>query len=327
LFCLQGRTSSQQFTGFSLALLGAILFSAKAVLAKLIYRQVSISVGEVLLFRMLFSLPFYLVIFLLARRKRTRMAKVEGLSPPPVSNYMYRKAIALGLLGYYVSSFFDFSGLQYISAGLERIILFSYPTMVLLFAATFYSTPVRRHQWLALALSYTGISVSFAADLGNAGSWEVLKGGMLILGCATTYALYVLWSGRLIPAMGSAYFTAVAMLAATGAVLLHAVLLGGPLHLLLSYPPQVYLLLLLMAVFSTVLPTLFISGALQRIGSGNVAIVSAIGPVATIALAGVFLGEHFGFMQLAGAGLVIAGVLIIGRQSLKSQDGSGELDA
>jgi drug/metabolite transporter (DMT)-like permease len=278
-------------------------------------------VGEVLLFRMLFSLPFYLVIFRVSRRKKNRMAQAEGLSLLPVSSHMYWQAIALGLLGYYVSSFLDFSGLQYISAGLERIILFSYPTLVLLFAAAFYRTPVRRHQWLALALSYTGIGVAFAADLGNAGGWQALKGGLLIVGCATTYALYVLWSGRLIPAMGSAYFTAVAMLAATGAVFIHAALLGGPLHLLLSYPPQVYLLLLLMAVFSTVLPTLFISGALQRIGSGNVAIVSAVGPVATIVLAGVFLREQFGMMQVAGACLVIAGVLIIGRQSLKSQNG------
>jgi drug/metabolite transporter (DMT)-like permease len=215
---------------------------------------------------------------LLEHHKRIQLAdgKVDGRP----GKMLYLKTIGVGLLGYYVSSFLDFLGLKFISAGLERIVLFSYPTMVLLFASVLYGVAIRKYQWLALLLCYAGIALFFAADMQQGSQTNVLTGGLLILGCALTYAFYVLWSGRLIPAMGSAYFTSIAMMAATIAVLLHYWIHGSTLEVVMHFSSKVYGYLLLMAVFSTVVPALLISAALRRLGSGNVAIVSAIGPIA-----------------------------------------------
>lgn len=162
---------------------------------------------------------------------------------------LYLKTIGVGLLGYYVSSFLDFLGLKFISAGLERIVLFSYPTMVLLFASVLYGVAIRKYQWLALLLCYAGIALFFAADMQQGSQTNVLTGGLLILGCALTYAFYVLWSGRLIPAMGSAYFTSIAMMAATIAVLLHYWIHGSTLEVVMHFSSKVYGYLLLMAEF------------------------------------------------------------------------------
>lgn len=299
-----------------MALGGAVLFSAKAILAKLVYRECPISVTDVLAFRMLFAFPFYLAIFFVQWQSRQHDNNSGEKSGNPKALH-YWAAIGLGLLGYYVSSFFDFLGLKFISAGLERIILFSYPTMVLIFGALIYKTPIRGYQWVALLLSYAGIAVSFAADL-SIGNWaDTVKGSLLIVGCAVTFALYILWSGRVVSSMGAAWFTSVAMLAASVGIFVHYFLFGSSVSFMMRLPGQVYLYLFLMGVFSTVVPTLLVSAALKRIGSNNLAIVSAIGPMTTIFLAYIFLGEAVGWSQLAGAILVISGVLIAGKQSIK----------
>ncbi len=298
-----------------MALLGAIMFSAKAVLAKLIYREVVIPVSDVLAFRMLFALPFYLGIFWVQWRRRQKSG-VKLKSGATLTGKHYWAATGLGLLGYYVSSFFDFSGLKYISAGLERIILFSYPTLVLIFGALIYKTRIQGYQWVALLLSYAGIAVSFVADLKFGNVSDTIFGSILIVVCAVTFALYVLWSGRLIPLMGAAWFTSVGMLAASAAIFMHYFLLGSPFSFMAGLSLKVYFYLFLMGIFSTVLPTLLVSAALKRVGSGNVAIVSSIGPMTTIFLAFFFLQEPVGLTHLLGAALVITGVLITGRKSL-----------
>jgi drug/metabolite transporter (DMT)-like permease len=300
-----------------MALLGAIMFSAKAVLAKLIYREIEIPVTDVLAFRMLFALPFYLGIFWIQWRKRQKVTEAGLKSGKPLTAKHYWAAIGLGLLGYYVSSFLDFTGLKYISAGLERIILFSYPTLVLLFGALFYKTRIQGYQWLALLLSYAGIAISFAADLSFGNVQDTIIGSILILFCSLTFGLYVLWSGRLIPRMGAAWFTSVGMLAASAAIFIHYFLFGSSFSLMMGLSPKVYLYLFLMGIFSTVLPTLLVSAALKRIGSSNLAIVSSIGPMATIFLAFFFLQEPVGVTHLIGAGLVITGVLVTGRRSMR----------
>ena len=306
---MQTSSASAKITGVILALLGAFLFSAKAVLAKLVYREMPLEVINVLALRMLFSLPFYLVIFFVQYPKY----KKEQHTKTPEKGLMW-KAIAIGVTGYYISSFLDFSGLKYITAGLERIILFSYPALVLIFSAILYKSKIFGYQVAALIVSYAGVAVAFAGDLQHSQSGHVALGGALVFGCAITYALYVLWSGRVIPRVGASLFTSIAMISATIAIFLHFFIQHRGLDNLLELTPKVYCLLILMAVFTTVLPSLFVSGALKRIGSGNVAIISTIGPLATILQAWLMLGEPFGMLQFIGTLLVVAGVIFIGRK-------------
>ena len=301
-------------SGIVLALIGAILFSAKAVLAKMIYRIYPIPVVSVLTMRMLLSLPFYLIIFFINwhRYKKDHPNPVE-------SSANIRFALGIGILGYYLSSFLDFSGLKYVTAGLERIILFTYPTFVLLFAALFYKTPITPHQLLALVLAYAGVTVAFVSDLATQTNDHTALGSFLVLGCAITYGLYVLWSGRVIPKLGAPLFTSIAMMSATAAIVVHFLLVNHGFSSLKGMPDQVYIYLLLMAIFTTVIPSLAISAALKRIGSSHVAIISAVGPLATIFQAHIFLGESFGGLQILGTALVVAGVLIIGRKVKKGE--------
>ena len=297
--------------GVLMVLLSAVLFSGKAVLAKLVYRQSSMSVSELLVLRMLFSLPFYVAMLLMQWQKHKRNATHQS--------FMQRShvlpTILLGLLGYYISSFFDFWGLKHISAGLERVILFSYPTMVVLFGAWFFKEKIQRHQVLALLLSYAGIGVAFAADFDQPQTGNVWIGAAFIVGCAITFSLYVLFSGKLVPQVGVSKFTAVAMLSATTAIFLHYFVMGGAVQQLLSFSPQVYGYMLLMAVFTTVVPSLLVSAGLKRVGSSNVAIISSVGPIVTIFQAWYFLGEPFGWQQAIGTVLVVAGVLWVSKKT------------
>lgn len=299
-----------------MVLLSAFLFSAKAILAKLIYRQVSMPVSQLLVLRMLFSLPFYLGMLAWQWRKFKRQQQHAPAKPWLTRQQLWQVAI-LGCVGYYVSSYFDFWGLQYVSAGLERIVLFSYPTLVVLLGALLFGHRVQGFQWMALLLTYLGIGLAFYEDINSISGSGAWRGGLLIFTCACTFALYVLYSGRLIPQVGVGLFTAVAMLFATGAVLLHFALFDGRLQQLLGYSPAVYGLLVIMAVFTTVVPSYLVSAGLQRIGSAHVAIISSVGPVLTIAQASWWLHEPFGWWQLAGTVLVVAGVLLTGRKAAK----------
>lgn len=285
------------------ALLGSVLFSTKAILVKLSFTTIALDVSTLLALRMLFSLPFYGAMAVWARQKE----KGE-----PLSRRRWLQIAGLGLGGYYLSSFFDFAGLQYISAGLERLILFLYPTFVLLLNSWVFKIPVSRRQWLAVLLTYAGIAFVFWGELNLLGyTPALLKGSLLILACAVTYAIYIAGSGRVIPKVGVTRFTAYAMLSATAGVLL---------HFLISHAGRVSDLFgeghwqfgLLVAIVATVLPTFLTAKAMQLIGSNNVAIISSIGPVSTIIQAHFFLREPIFAEQLAGTALVIAGVVLIG---------------
>ena len=299
-----------------MVMLSAFLFSGKAVLAKLVYREVNMSVSQLLVLRMFFSLPFYVAMLLWQWRKYTQ----KRLEAPEKTTSFFPKqylgtTIILGLLGYYLSSYFDFWGLKFISAGLERVILFSYPTFVVLFGALLFNHHIYRHQIFALLLSYTGIGIAFSADLQSNTGADVWKGAAFIVSCAITFSLYVLYSGKYIPRIGVGLFTAVAMLSATVAIFLHYILAGNKVSELFGFSSHVYFLMLLMAVFTTVVPSFLVSAAVQRIGSANVAIISSIGPVITIAQAWYFLDEPFGWLQALGTMLVVAGVLLVSRKA------------
>ena len=285
-----------------LVLLSAICFSGKAILVKLSYRY-DIDSVSLLTLRMLFSMPFFMINAWLGRRQYLRRPDAVPLAPRD-----WLAVVALGLSGYYLASLFDFLGLQYITAGLERLILFLYPTMVLVLSAIFFRKTVSSAQYIALALTYSGVALAMLDKTQLAGTNMPLGAGFIFLS-GLTYAIYMVGSGRYISLMGPVYYTSVAMMAAAVAIFIQ----HGIQHQwrLWHYPPGLYGLVLIMAIFSTVLPTLMVSQGIRIIGAANTAIISSIGPVATIVMGYFLLGEHFGGWQIPGTLLVMAGVLWI----------------
>lgn len=285
--------------GVLLAALAAVGFSAKAILVKLAYRD-AVDPVTLLSLRMLFSVPFFLAAALWTRR---------GRSAPPLAGRDYGIVLLLGLVGYYLSSLFDFMGLQYISAGLERLILFLYPTLVVLLSALFLRRPFGRRELGALLLSYAGIALVFLHDLRAQGGDGLLLGAALVFASTLTYASHLVGVGTVIARLGVMRLTAWAMLVASAATLLQFALTHP--WSALALPRRVYGLAVAMAVFSTVLPVFMLSAGIRLIGPGHTALVGSIGPVATIMLAHLFLGEPVSAAQIAGAALVLAGVLVI----------------
>jgi len=219
--------------------------------------------------------------------------------------------ITIGMFGYYISSLFDFVGLQYISAGLERLILFLYPTFTVLINAFVYKQKIRGVQQLALTLTYAGIALAYYGELHvDTSNPNFLWGSFLIFLCSITYSIYIVGSGRLIPAVGPAKFTAYAMLSATAGIFIHF-LIKGDYHTLDS-GAGLWGYGILLAILATVIPSLLISNGMKRIGSNNVAIISGIGPVSTIIQAHFILGEPIFLEQIIGTLLVVTGVLLIG---------------
>jgi drug/metabolite transporter (DMT)-like permease len=287
--------------GFIIAFIGAVLFSTKAIMVKLAFAEIKVDALSLLTLRMIFSLPFYLITAFV-------ISNQEGNVKMTTRQWAY--LVLLGLFGYYLSSLFDFIGLQYISAGLERLILFLYPTFVVLINIFYYKQKINRNQKIALFLTYLGIAIAYFGELRvDTSNPNFFWGSFLIFICAITYAVYIVGSGRLIPVVGATKFTAYAMLSATGGIFLHFLLRGNFEVLLQSEGLWLYGLAL--AVIATVIPTFMLSAALKKIGSNNVAIISSIGPVSTIVQAHYFLGEKIFTEQILGTVLVVLGVLLL----------------
>lgn len=283
--------------GIFLGVLGIVLFSSKAVMVKLAY-QYEVNAITVLLLRMLFSFPFYVVIAFLYRNKNQEIK---------TSKTDYYWVIFFGLVGYYLASYFDFVGLTYIKASLERIILFVYPTIVILLNRLFLKQPITKIQILAIFLSYIGIVIAFSNEVEISGNNSYL-GGFFVLLSAITYASYLAGSGWLIPKFGVVKFTAYAMLVSCLCVFIHFSFISNTD--LLSLPWQVYGYGFLIAVFATVIPSFLVSASIKMISSSNFAIVAGIGPISTIVLASFFLNESLTLLQIFGAVLVIIGIII-----------------
>jgi len=284
--------------GVACALAGSVAFSGKPVLVKAAYVH-GIDTTTLLTLRMLFAAPLFML-----------MALWAGRMTEPVSRREIAALAGLGFLGYYLGSFLDLAGLQYVSAGFGRLILYLYPTLVLLLSAAFLRQPLRAPQLLSLALSYAGIVLVFSEEVKIAGAaGQTAIGALLVFGSAVTYAVYLVTGSRLVHKFGSMRFSAYASLIATGFVLAHFTA-TRPLEALHA-GPEVYALVAVLAVFSTVLPLWLMAEGLRRIGASQVSLIGCIGPVATLAFAALFLGEAVTGMQLAGAALVLAGVLII----------------
>ena len=217
--------------------------------------------------------------------------------------------ITVGIMGYYLASYTDFLGLQYLSAGMERLVLFIYPTLVLLIQWMAFGTKIKRVQWMATGICYAGIALAFSGSDFFVGNQFSLGAGLVFMS-ALLYSFYVIGSGRLTPRLGSVRFTSVALIAASMAVLSHVFAAGNTL---LGLPWGLYGYGLTLAIFCTVIPGYMITEGIRRIGASNAAILGAIGPVATIVLEYFVLDEYLNLVQGLGALLVISGVVLIGR--------------
>lgn len=299
---MEGKKHNVALAGFLITLIGSILFSTKAIIVKVAFANTSMDAITLLMLRMTFSLPFYVGAIWFARQ--------EAL--PPLTARQWLGVIGLGLFGYYLSSMFDFVGLQYVTAGLERLILFLYPTFAVFINAFVFKQPVIRTQKIALLLTYTGIGIAYLGELNiDIANPNFLWGSFLIFLCSITYSIYIVGSGRMIPTVGATRFTAYAMLAATTGVFAHFLLRGGTWQVVKEATSHVGYGLLL-AIVATVLPTFMMANGMKRIGSNNVAIISAVGPVSTIIQAHFILGEKIFPAQIFGTLLVIIGVILIG---------------
>ena len=292
--------------GILLGVLAVILFSSKAVMIKLAYNY-NVDAITMLLLRMLFSFPFYVVIAYLYRNKNNDIKNTKK---------EYYWVVFFGLVGYYLASYFDFVGLTYIKASLERIILFIYPTIVILLNRLFFKQNITKVQSIAIFLSYLGILIAFSDEVDISGG-SVYLGGFFILLSAITYASYLVGSGWLIPKFGVVKFTAYAMLVSCFCVFIHFSLIGDTD--LFSLPWQVYGLGFLIAVFATVIPSFMVSASIKIISSSNFAIVAGIGPISTIVLASFFLNERLTLVQFFGALLVIIGIVITSLKKTKKE--------
>ena len=281
-----------------LAGIGAIGFSGKAIIVKLCYRY-NVDAVTVIMYRMLFALPLFLA-----------LSWWSGRGKPRLSASDWRLLFGLGFSGYYLASFLDFAGLQYISASLERLILYLSPTFVLAMSVVMFNHTVTRGQWAALGLSYLGILVVFGHDLSISGAHVVL-GAALVLGSAISYAMYLLFSGQAVKRLGAMRIVG----AASG---IACVLCIGQFFLLkpasaMAVAPQVIELSLLNATLCTFLPVLFVMLAVERVGATITAQTGSIGPLSTVLLSVVLLDEPFTLWVAIGTVLVLAGVYLIAR--------------
>jgi len=295
-----GRSDARYaLIGVGLVLLASIGFSARGVIIKLAYPY-GVDAVTLLALRMLFSLPFFALMALVAQR-----------GAAPLSRPQWHMVIVLGFIGYYLSSFLSFLALAYIAAALERLLLYLTPTIVIIISALLMKQPIRRHHIAALALTYGGILLVMSDQmLAATDSLAVLTGSTLAFVSALTYAVYLVASGSIIPTIGAARFTAYASGTACGFVILQFLIVRD-LHAL-DLPLPVYGYGAIMAMFCTVLPLWMMAEGIRRIGANQSSLLSSIGPVATIVLAAILLDEPVSLVQSCGAALVLGGVWLVG---------------
>ena len=284
--------------GLAIAIGGAVLFSTKAIVAKLLYRY-HLDAVTVIAFRMLFSLPVFAAIALWKMRTAAPLSRADAW-----------RLVGLGLVGYYLSSYLDFLGLQFITVGLERLILFLTPTFVLLGSALWLKKHIGRSQWLSLLTAYAGIVLVFFHDLRDGGS-NVALGSLLVLGSAVAYALYLLASGEMVKRLGSLRLVSYAMCVSSAACIGQFFLLR-PAGMLVQ-PMEVYGLSLVNGILCTVMPVFMTMIAVQRIGAGPASLAGMIGPVSTLFFGAVILSEPVTSWQLAGTALVLAGIYLLSK--------------
>lgn len=280
-------------------MVGAIAFSGKAIIVKLAYRY-DVDAVTLIMLRMLFALPLFLL-----------LAGWAGRGKPALSARDWRVVTLLGFSGYYLASFLDFWGLQYISANLERLILYLGPTLVLLLGRVLFKRRVAPKQLLALAISYAGVLLVFGQELQLAGA-DTVRGAALVFASTLSYALYLVYSGEEVKRLGALRLTGLASSVACVLCILQFALLR-PWHSAWQVAPPVLWLSLLNATLCTVAPVLMVMMAIERIGAAMASQAGMIGPLSTITMSVWILGEAFTGWSAAGTALVLAGIWLLAR--------------
>jgi drug/metabolite transporter (DMT)-like permease len=279
-------------------MLGAIAFSGKAIIVKLAYRY-GVDAVTLIMYRMLFALPLFAL-----------MAWWSSRGKPALKRSDWIGVLGLGFSGYYLASFLDFAGLAYISASLERLIIYLTPTLVLLLGLLLFGRRVRRAQLLGMAISYAGVLLVFGQEVSLAGP-HVAWGSLLVFFSAISYALYLTYSGELVQRLGSLRLVGLATSVACLLCILQFVLLR-PMGAA-SVAPEVIWLSVLNATLCTALPVLMVMMAIERIGAGATSQAGMVGPMSTILMGVLILGEPFTAWVAAGTVLVIAGIFVFSR--------------
>ena len=286
--------------GAGLALLAALGFSLKAIFVKLAYPY-GVDAVTLLALRMGFALPVFLWVGLAGQKAGGSLSRRD-----------WGQLFMLGCLGYYGASILDFWGLEYISAGLERLILFTYPTLTILIGVLFQGKPFTRREGIAIVLCYSGIGFAFIHDLELGDTRNVLIGGALVFGSSVSYALYLSGSAPMIARLGAMRFSALAMLVSSAVTLLHF-MATQPFSVFIQ-PLPVYGWGMAMAIFATIVPVFAQSAAIRRIGAGQASLFGMVGPILTIGFGWWLLDEAISAAQMAGAALVVVGILIVSRR-------------
>jgi len=280
------------------ALVGTIAFAFRPVMIKLGYAAHPVSATTLLFLRMTLSLPFFAA---MAWHQR---------AAAPIASRDWAGIAALGFLGYYLASLLDFLGLQYIPAGLGRLIMFLYPTLVVLLSAIFLAKSPTRREITALVITYAGIALVLSQQLGVAPEHQLfLFGALLVFASSMCYAVYLVAGSQLVKRVGSLRFTAYTMIISTLPAVVQFALLESPAAL--ELPAQVWGYVAVLAFGCTVFPVLLVAESLKRIGANHFALIGALGPVTTVLADFGLLGGGLTAVQVAGGTLVILGVLLV----------------
>jgi drug/metabolite transporter (DMT)-like permease len=290
--------SAYRLAGIGLAVAGTIAFAMRPIFIRLAYTYATDPV-TLLALRMLFALPFFVAIAAWSGRGSRR----TGLKLRD-----HGMIALLGFIGYYAASFCDFLGLQYVSAGLGRLLLFLYPTVVVLLSAAFLGKRIAAREVMALVLSYAGVALVLSTALDHPNT-NLPLGAALVFAGAVLYAVYLVAGSQVIQRVGSVRFTAYAMMWASLFCILQFLLMR-PLQAIVL-PVPVYLLMGAVAVVSTVIPAFMVSEALRRIGANHVSLIGGLGPLVAIVFGYIGLDEGMTVLQFCGAALILAGVMIV----------------
>ena len=293
------RMKDQNFQAGAIALAGVVLFSAKSVFAKMAYVY-KIDPVSVIYLRMLFALPFIAIIGIWYESKHVG-EKVHWKD--------ILQIVCISTLGYYISSLFDFIGLLYVEAAIERLILFLYPTMVIILSAVFMRKKINFYQILSIVIAYGGLLLAFADKLVLKNTHLFWYGVILIIFSSFTYAIFLTISDGLISRVGSVRFTTIAIFTMCGCIIIHALITGKAA--VRGYDSHIYFDCFYMSLLSTVIPIYMFNYAIEKLGASNVSIISCAGPICTLMYSSALLSEVITFWQVLGTLVVIAGIMII----------------
>ncbi len=301
----QNNETSAITAGFLFGIASAALFAIRPIFVKLVYAE-GIDPTTLIAFRMLFSIPIYALMLILLLRDPDKKARLN------------RKAVLLtcivGLFGYYAASFLDLVGLQYVTAQLGRMILYVYPTLVVVLGILFFRDTINLRTVISLVITYAGVIIILGHDLRSFGN-DVLTGAIFILGSALSFAIYLIFSKSLITELGSRVFTCIALIAASIGIFIHYALTRSVMSPEVNATGLFWILII--AIFCTVIPTFFTTSAVARIGANKTGIVAMVGPAFTSTFAILILNEVFTIYHAVGIFMTVMGVWYLHKEKQK----------